>query len=359
TGLTAVANGVPLGPLTEEGTAIAAVTGSYAYPAAPLPPVPVREPRDARRWWIPLLAALLVVAAVVGGLLLFSAKEVTVPSVLGAPRAEAEVTLRNRGFDTETVEKASRDEAGTVIGQNPAGDSRVEEGALITLTVSTGPGEATVPDVVGDGRRAARKALTDLGFRVEETEKPSREVGENRVIAISPLSGQRLERGQVVTLTISTGPASATVPDVLRQSREAAREALGNAGFEVAVREEERDDVDPGTVVRQDPGGGQRRPQGSTVTITVAKEPSTVTVPDVTGRSDAEATGALAAAGFEVSRRMRDTEDPDQDGEVIAQSPGGDAKAMKGSTVTITVASFDDSQILPEDDTGATGTTGP
>ncbi len=358
TGATAVAAAVPLPPPTQVSGPFGPVSESYAYPAEPLAPVPVVE-RDQRRWWIPLLAGLLVAAAVVGGLLLFSGKEVTVPSVIGAPEAEAQVTLRNRGFDTDTVPKASQDEVGTVIGQNPPPESRVDEGATITLTVSTGPGEETVPDgLVGMPRRAARKALTDLGFKVEETEQADGEVGENRVISVSPDGGQRLERGSTVTLTVSTGPATATVPDVLRQSREQASSTLEDRGFEVDVEQQERTDVDAGTVVAQDPAGGQRRAEGSTVTLTVATEPDTITVPDVTGSSEAEATGVLAARGFEVSRRERESENPDDDGQVLAQSPEG-GEAEEGSTVTITVGTFDDSQILPGGDEGTTGATGP
>lgn len=358
---------IPLSqPTTGWGSAVPVGAGgitseSYAYPQQPLPPEP---PRERRRWWIPLVAGLLVAAALVGGLLLLSGKQVTVPNVTGAPRAEAEVTLRNRGFDTDTVDKRAMEEAGTVIGQNPAGSTQVDEGSLITLTVSSGPGEETVPDtLVGMGRRAARKALTDLGFRVDEVERQSSDVGENRVISVSPDGGQRLERGQTVTLTISSGPESAAVPDVLRQSREDATDALRNAGFEVEVREQERGDVDVGTVVAQDPAGKQVRGQGSTVTITVATAPTTIDVPDTTGDTEAVATGKLAGAGFEVSSRSRETENPDEDGIVLAQTPGN-GKAKKGSTVTITTGRFDDSQVLPGGDgtdpgTGATGATTP
>ncbi len=340
---------VPVGPISE----------SYAYPQQPLGPEPERE---RRRWLIPLIVGLLVAGALVGGLLLLSGKQVTVPNVTGAPQAEAEVSLRNRGFSTDTVMKQSADEQGTVIGQNPAGNTEVDEGALITLTISSGPGEETVPDdLVGQGRRAARKALTDLGFRPQEVERPSTEVGENRVISVSPDGGQRLERGMPVTLTISSGPESAAVPDVLRQSREDASDAIRDAGFAVKVKEQERDDVDPGTVVAQDPAGEQVRGQGTTVTITVAAEPSTVAVPDTTGDNAAEAAEKLATAGFDVNRRTRETENPAEDDVVLAQTPGtGEAK--RGATVTITVGSFDDSQLLPGGDdpgTGATGTTGP
>ncbi len=360
TGVTSEANGAePVtapAPATEVVQPARPVSESYAFPPQPLA-APVAPER--RRWWIPLVAGLVVAAAVVGALLLVSGKQVTVPGVIGAPQAEAEVTLRNRGFDTDTVPKADRQEAGTVIGQNPAPGAEVDEGATITLTVSTGPGEATVPELVGRGRRAARKALTDLGFRVEETEQPSSDVGINRVISTSPDGGQRLERGEQVTLTVSSGPESTRVPNVLRQGRDAASEALRAAGFKVTVREEERGDVDPGTVVGQDPAAGQQRAQGSTVTITVASEPSTTAVPDVTGKTEAEATGVLARRDFEVRRRERATTDPDDDGKVLAQSPSS-GEAERGSTVTITVGDFDDSGIVPGGDgTGTTGTTGP
>ena len=361
-GATIVANGlpvmVPLDPLAAGPSAYEQGTGSYDYPAAPLL---VEEEREPRRWWIPLLAGLLVALAVVGALLLLSGDQVKVPSVVGAPRAEAEVTLRNRGFDTETVEKADRAEPGTVIGQDPAGGAKVDEGASITLTVSSGPGEATVPDVVGLGRRTANKRLTDRGFRVEENEAPSAEVRVDRVIASAPDGGQRLLVGELVTLTVSSGPRSVRVPNVLRQGRDAASGALRDAGFRVQVRETERDDVDPGTVVEQDPAGGQRRAEGSTVTIVLATAPPKRDVPSVIGQTEAQARATLEAAGLQVSKRERGTENPDENGRVIAQEPDG-GSVEPGATVTITVARFDESQLLPPDPGaggGPTGATGP
>jgi len=358
TGATAVANGVPppvipLGPPTAVVGPVGPISESYAYPPQPLAPA---EERELRRWWIPLLVGLVVAAAVIGGVLLLSGKQVRVPEVIGAPQAEAEVTLRNRGFDTDTVPKADRQDAGTVIGQNPLANTKVDEGARITLIVSTGPGEATVPNLIGKGRRAARKALRGLGYDVEEIERLSSAVGKDRVIATSPNAGERLERGETVTITVSSGPESTKVPDVLRQGRDAASAALRDAGFEVVVREAERDDAEPGTVVAQDPPGNQQRAQGSTVTITVASAPDTATVPDVTGDSETAATSALSDRGFEIRRRERATRNPDNDGKVLAQSPGA-GTAKRGATVTITVGAFDDSQIVPE--TGTTGTTGP
>ena len=343
----------PVAPITGSYAPVtgsyAPVSESYAYPPQPL--APVVEEDGGRRWWIALLVGLLVAAAIVGGLLLLGGKQVTVPAVVGVQQAEAEAALRNQGFDTDSIQKADPQEMGTVIGQDPPGNTEADEGSTVTLTVSSGPGQATVPtDLVGLGRRAARKKVTDAGFRAEETERASAEIAKDRVIETSPDGGQRLDKGELVTLFVSTGPEDAEVPDVLRKPREEATSTLEDAGFEVTVKMTERDDVDAGTVVKQDPAGGQSRAQGSTVTITVAEASKQVDVPDVTGSSQADATRTLSGAGFQVSTQTRETGSSAQDGQVLSQDPAG-GKADRGASVSIVVGRLRE----PEPDPGGSG----
>jgi eukaryotic-like serine/threonine-protein kinase len=368
TGATAIA-GVPpvvaLGPPTGTIPPLAPLDG-YAYPAAPL--VLEEEPAPGRRWWIPLLAALLVAAAVVGGLLLFSNanKQVVVPDVVGAPQADAEVTLRNRGFDTSAVPKTAPEVAGTVIGENPGSGSKVDKGAKITLTVSSGPGQAAVPELSGQPRLAALKELRTLGFKPVEQRRTDASVGQNRVIETSPSAGQQVEKGQTVTVFISAGPQLAAVPSVTGQTQEAASAALVDAGFKVLTKPQEKAGTTAGTVLSQNPTGGTRRPKGARVTITVASAPKQVAVPDVTGQSEADATRALSAAGFEVRQKTRDSSDLAEDGKVLSQSPAGGKGVAPGSAVTITVGVVT-AETTPSDTTTtptptttdpATGTTG-
>ncbi len=84
------------------------------------------------------------------------------------------------------------------------------------------------------------------------------------------------------------------------------RTDLENAGFKVSVKRQESTTQDPDTVLSQDPAGGQHD-KGSTVTLTVAKEPSSATVPDETGKQDTDAVSALQDAGFKVSITRQDT----------------------------------------------------
>jgi eukaryotic-like serine/threonine-protein kinase len=357
--------GVPAGG--EQATPTLATLPTSALPPAAPPPAaayppyaPAAEPEpehgDGGRWWIALLAGLVVAALVVGGLLLFSKNDVTVPSVIGADQAQAELTLRNKGFATDAVPRTSDRKVGTVIGQDPTPGSRVGKGKLVNLFVSAGPGEATIPDLSGQGRLAARRRLTALRFRIAERRETSASVGQNRVISTAPPAGSRLERGQTVTLVISSGKARAAVPDVVSQSVDDARSALQDAGFTVKTTEQPSQSKDPGTVLRQDPVGGTRAAVGTVVSLVVAKQPQDAAVPDVTGKDQTAAGAALLDAGFKVDSRTQQVTDPAQVGKVQRQKPSGSRRAKRGSSVTIyvgTAAPSDTTTTPPADTTPA------
>jgi beta-lactam-binding protein with PASTA domain/predicted Ser/Thr protein kinase len=307
---------------------------------APLPP-----PRRRRRWpW--LLAAAVVVAGLVAGLslLLAPAPRVQVPSVVGSSISFATQRLQTEGFDVTYVRDNSDKARNTVIGQNPAGGSTADKGSKITLNISDGRALAAVPDVVGRGRRVARRMLTGAGFLVDEVPTPSSTVRLNRVIAQDPSRGSQYEQGRTVQIEVSTGPELLAVPAVTGKSEDDARTALEQAGFRVVVQQQETSKKDPGTVLAQVPGSG-RVARGSTVTITVAAQPKQITVPDVVGRSQNNASKTLSGRGFEVGVDEVAVAAPDQDGVVQKQSPEGDKKVERGSTVTITIGRFDPTQV--------------
>jgi serine/threonine-protein kinase len=75
-----------------------------------------------------------------------------------------------------------------------------------------------------------------------------------------------------VTLVVSDGPASATVPSVVGSSEDNAIAALEAQGFQVDTQDQEV--IDPsqdGKVISQSPSGGSDQDAGSTVTIVVGR----------------------------------------------------------------------------------------
>jgi eukaryotic-like serine/threonine-protein kinase len=339
----------------------APATGIYP-PAGPYrevqreaaPPPPPRRRR--RRRWPWLVAAVVLIAGLVISLSLLLAPppRLQVPTVVGSSILVATQRLHNEGFEVAYLRDNSDKPRNTVIGQNPAGGSTADKGSTITLNISDGRALAAVPDVRGRGRRLARRMLLDAKFLVDEVPTPSSTVRLNRVIAQEPSPGSQYEQGKTVQIEVSTGPELLPVPDLTGKSEDEARAALEQAGFRVAVQQQETSKKDPGMVLAQDPGSG-RAARGSTVTITVAIEPKQITVPDVVGRSQNNATKTLSGRGFEVGVEEVAVATPAEDELVQKQSPAGDEKVDRGSTVTITIGRFDPTQAPP----GVTTTTTP
>ncbi|HVL30774.1 MAG TPA: PASTA domain-containing protein [Solirubrobacteraceae bacterium] len=263
-----------------------------------------------------------------------------VPTVVGSSVSVATQRLQNEGFEVAYVRDNSDKPRNTVIGQDPSGGSTADEGSTVTLHVSDGRPIVAVPDVVGEGRRAARRTLSAAGFVVDEEPTPSSTVRVNRVIAQDPSGRSQAEQGSTVQIRVSTGPEQIAIPNVVGRSESDARSALERAGFTVAVEQQEDAEADPGTVLSQSPAGG-RAARGATIRITVAAEPSRVTVPDVVGRSQNAATKTLSGRGFEVAVEEVRVDSRRDDGIVQEQSPAGGDEVERGSTVTITVGRFD------------------
>jgi serine/threonine-protein kinase len=313
------------------------------YPVQP----PVRErevvstppvvPPPRKRWpWL-LLGALALCGLILLLVTVLAPKRVQVPNVVGSSISVATQRLQNEGFEVVPVRDNSDKPRNTVIGQDPEGGTTADEGARVTINVSDGPSIVGVPNVVGDGRNAARRKLVAAGFKVDEKPVSSDTVKLNRVVAQSPDRGLA-ERGSVVTLQVSSGPERLPVPRVVGKSEDAARTALD--AFRVVVSEEEDAEADPGTVLSQMPANGTL-PRGATVRLTVAVEPKQVAVPDVVGRSQNFATKLLSGRGFEVAVEEVQVDSPDEDGVVQEQSPADGEKVDRGSSVTISVGHFE------------------
>ncbi len=203
-------------------------------------------------------------------------ERVTVPGVEGLLTSEAASLLRQAGLDPEIRTIRSSAPEGTVVSQRPQAEEEVAPRTIVLLDVAgpappPAPDTVEVPRLVGLRAAEARSQLRELGLRVTQRPVESTEP-KGTVVRQSPPPGTDLRKGQAVLLTVSTGPARASVPDVVGLDEESARRDLEAAGFEVEVVDEPSEAVDEdGVVIDQDPAGGSSRPTGSLVTITVAR----------------------------------------------------------------------------------------
>jgi eukaryotic-like serine/threonine-protein kinase len=326
---------------------IAALDEARAAPQVipPPPPVVVEEERDRNRWWLWLLIALALLAIAVGLYLTLRPEQLTVPDVIDRESATASQILQNRGFEVDIVPVVNPDvERDHVAAQDPRPGTEAPEGSTVTITVSTGPGEAPVPEVTGLQQDEAEDQLREAGFEPRVERVFSDDVRSGRVVETAPPAGTTLERGSQVTLRVSRGPEQVAVPDVTGESEDNARSALEGAGLRVGKITQEESGEAPGTVIEQSPAAGEEVDKGDAVDLTVA-EPTAI--PDVVDMTEEEAQSALEDAGFEVRVREQAVTDPAEDGIVLEQSPAAGEERRQGSRVTIVVGGVAEATATP------------
>ena len=237
------------------------------------------EEENGRRWWLAAVVGLLLfVAAIVAVLLLTGGNDepevttVDVPAVAGREEQVATRLLTEAKFEVATEERADADIAeGRVIESDPPEGTAAEPGSTVTLVVSTGPEQVTIPDVQGFSFDAAKDRLEELGLTVEK-QTADDEAERDQVINTNPSPGEAVQVGSTVTIIVSRGQT--TVPNVVNMSQEDAEAALEDAGLEVGdVQQDAEAEQESGIVSDQSLASGQRVPRGTAITITVSDRP--------------------------------------------------------------------------------------
>lgn len=329
----------PHGSATAAGNADGAWRTIAGRPGAPPggPGTRTKTARQRRRRStiiITLVILLLGLLAGVGAWWMVSGRYSTVPNVSGESRGVAQLALRRAGFGqigvtSEYSENVAKD---SVIRTVPPSGSELTRNRSVTLVVSSGKERFTIPDVHDQGQQDAQAALAKFPFQISVVEQTSDSVPNGNVIGTDPSAGSEVKRGQTVRLLVSSGPAIIEVPDITGQSQNDATQTLTNASFKVAVQQEINDNVDPGTVIEQQPAGNDHAAKFSTVTITVAQG-SLLTIPSVGGNVGAAKT-ELQSLGLNVKVHKRFGGFL---GRLVDMNPSPGTQVHRGDTVTLDV----------------------
>ena len=257
-----------------------------------------------RRWpWI-LVAVLLIGGAATGGWAYWydNVREVThvVPDLVNQTEADVAPLIADGQWTVERTEtRADGTVPGQILSQDPAAGTHLKEGGVLALTVSLGlPLVPLPPDLVHKTLTDATAELAAAGFSLGEVIKQfDEEVAADVVLALGPDLLPQMPKGSAVPLVVSAGPAPRTIPNLSGLTVDQARQKLEAMQLTVATRNQMTDDVPEGSLMDSDPGQGAQVAKGSTVTLIVAV-PITVQVPDVRGRTAADAATVLQSKGL-------------------------------------------------------------
>jgi beta-lactam-binding protein with PASTA domain len=202
---------------------------------------------------------------------------VSVPNVVGMTQAAAtaEIATAELTLVLPVTEVNDAAPVGQVIGQSLTAGDLVAVGSPISITVSLGPVQTSVPNVVGMTQAAATAeiATAELTLVLPVTEvNDAAPVGQ--VIGQSLTAGNLVAVGSPISITVSLGPVQTSVPNVVGMTLAAATAEIAAAELTLVLPITEVNDAAPaGTVIGQSLTAGNLVAVGSPISITVSLGP--------------------------------------------------------------------------------------
>jgi eukaryotic-like serine/threonine-protein kinase len=192
---------------------------------------------------------------------------------------------------------------------------------------------------------AAVRKIRGKGLRVQVVRQYNANVDETYVFKQDPQPGERIEKGNYVTIFSSLGPPKTDVPSVVGEKLDQALEDLRSANLKWRIRRIDSNQPQD-EVVSQLPTGGASVQQETVVTLRVSNGPKPVIVPNVVGSTFDSANSSLLGRGFAVRRKDVDSEQPKDT--VVAQSPDAGTFQPPGSTIILSVSKGPTTSTVPD-----------
>lgn len=205
-------------------------------------------------------------------------------------------------------------------------------------------GAVATPDVAGVPLREAADRLQDLGLRVRNdptTSQPDPRIPKGAVIEQRPPAGARVKRGGLIDLIISTGPESATVPDVVGTEVQAALVSLVAAGLEAgATLRVASIDLPAGRVVETIPPAGAAASRGAAISLVVSEgaRAETWVMPALISLPYDRARAALERGGFRFGRVTFEAYEGIAPGTILRQFPLAGHPVSRSDAISLAVA---------------------
>ena len=220
----------------------------------------------------------------------------------------------------------------------------------------TGPGaQIAIPNLAGQTPAAASAALTRLGFTVNSKNgaTPSLTVAKDAVAETTPAIGTRVAKNSKVTLLISTGPRNIAVPTLVGEAQNAAIQKIKDAGFRYESNGSTKQfdaKVSKDTVIS---AFGTNALDLATVKTYGENQPISLVVsagaiPDVAGRSVADATSVLKDVNLTATTGRSEYSDTVPKGNVIGIDVADGAILRPGDPISLTISKGKEQIAVPD-----------
>lgn len=207
--------------------------------------------------------------------------QVTVPSFLGKTVSEATTEAKKRyiGIKQNGSKYSEEYPEGQIISQSVKEGTKVDKNTTIEVIVSKGKQDITIPSgIVGMAQADAEKTLSDLGLKTQIELQSDHSTAVGKVISTSPSAGSSVGAGSTVTLYVSKGKGTVTIPSLAGQTEATAKQSLESLGLSYKTVQGYSESMAEGEVISTNPAAGKQVSTGTTVTLTInskSAKPST------------------------------------------------------------------------------------
>ncbi|MDO5671808.1 MAG: Stk1 family PASTA domain-containing Ser/Thr kinase [Actinomycetaceae bacterium] len=294
-----------------------------------------------KKLWLLIALVTALVLASAGGIAWYflsgPGSALPMVDVVGRTYDDALKRLEDADIPFDKVEEYHDTVAkGNVISTDPGPEGKLPKDRKARIIVSLGIEYVTVPDLRNQPNYAVQELLTTARLPMGEvTEEYSDLIGEGHVISQNPAPGDSVPHTTTVAVVLSKGREPVTMIDVTKKTREEAMKAIAALGLLVNPVEAFSEEIEQGTVISQGTPTGETLHKGDTVTITISKGSELAPIPNVRGRTAAQAKALLEEAGFVVSIENLNSWAL---GIAHSTSPSAGTMAKRGSTIVLNVA---------------------
>ncbi|MEV6814696.1 Stk1 family PASTA domain-containing Ser/Thr kinase [Micromonospora sp. NPDC051296] len=281
------------------------------------------------------IAAVVVVlglVAALGGWWFGVGRYSTAPELVSMSKAEAEAQAAQGGFTLRYTEPRYDEQIPRdgVVAQDPASSARILKGGTITLTLSLGPAQFPLPDVVGKEFDLAEADLVSAQLEVVKgTARYDDSLPEGVVVATKPEAGKEVKPGDKITVILSKGRAPITVPNLVGKNLNEARAQIAQLGLVLVEPTYKQSDKPRDEVIGQSPADGSGVVKGAQVRLEVSEGPPQVAVPRVIDLPCQQGKQVLESQGFPVEIQFN------PEAVVRFQNPPENTPVPPGTPVTI------------------------
>lgn len=224
----------------------------------------------------PALEKVVKVLGIIGGIILFAVILFIIGKAVG---------FFGGGSETDSSE--------TVLSTESTEETESETESVVT--------EVRVPDLSNKTQEAAKAELESAGLVMKAIEQSSDTVEAGYVIDQNPAGGTMVDKGDTVTVNISTGKETFALDDLSGLTQSQAETKLGVVGLSVGnVNYEYSDTYAEGKVIRTSPEAGSTVAKGDKIELIISQgtESNLTKMPGVVGKSEADAIAAIVSAGL-------------------------------------------------------------